>query len=445
LNPLQATFSPDEPNLGPWHRHPPPPPATDHATAQTAGEPLEIPDALREEWEILTAGAVDVLPAKELLARLIESREKKKPLRVKLGLDPSAPDLHVGHTIVINKLQQFQRFGHQVVVIVGDFTARIGDPTGKSETRPQLTLDQVRENAQTYLDQIFLILDRDKTEVVRNGEWFEPMTMNDVVRLASRYTVARMLERDDFSKRYRDGRPIHIHEFLYPLVQGYDSIMVRSDIEIGGTDQKFNLLVGRDLMEQEGMRGQCILTTPLLVGLDGVQKMSKSLGNAIGLTDPPEDIFGKAMSVPDELMKDYLLLALAYPPREVERLLDEAQNGTIHPRDLKARIARELTARYHGEEAARGAEAHFDKVFRSGENPDEIEESRLRLEGSTLRLTSALVGAGLAKSNGEAKRLIRQGGVRVDDARISDEDHELPAGAYLVRVGKRHFRRIHLS
>jgi tyrosyl-tRNA synthetase len=410
-----------------------------------AEDALDIPEPLREQWGILTAGAVDVLPARELLKRLIESNAENKPLRVKLGLDPSAPDLHVGHTIVINKLQQFQRFGHQVVVIVGDFTARIGDPTGKSETRPQLTLDQVRENAQTYLDQIFLILDRDKTEVVRNGEWFEPMTMNDVVRLASRYTVARMLERDDFSKRYRDGRPIHIHEFLYPLVQGYDSIMVRADVELGGTDQKFNLLVGRDLMEQEGMRGQCILTTPLLVGLDGVQKMSKSLGNAIGLTDPPEDIFGKAMSVPDELMKDYLLLALAYPPREVARLLDDAQNGAIHPRDLKARIARELTARYHGEAAAGLAESHFDKVFRSGENPDEIEEARLRLDGPAMRLTSALVGADLAKSNAEAKRLIRQGGVRVDDARISDEDHELPPGTYLVRVGKRHFRRIHLS
>ncbi len=406
---------------------------------------LQIPPDLQEEWEILTAGTIDVLPQKDFLKRLIESKAKKKPLRIKLGLDPSAPDLHVGHTIVINKLQQFQRFGHQVVVIVGDFTARIGDPTGKSETRPQLTLEQVRENAQTYLDQIFLILDRDKTEVVRNGDWFDPMTMNDVIRLASRYTVARMLERDDFSKRYASGKAIHLHEFLYPLVQGYDSIMVRSDLELGGTDQKFNLLVGRDLMEQDGMRPQCIMTVPLLVGLDGVQKMSKSLGNAIGLTDPADEIFGKAMSVPDEMMKDYLLMALAHPPREVEALLADVESGKLHPRDLKARIARELAARYQGEEAARLAEEKFNQVFREKANPDDVPEVSLASEGGSLRLTQALVSAELAKSNGEAKRLIRQGGVKVDDAAVSDENLELKPGSYLVRVGKRHFRRIQLT
>lgn len=417
----------------------------DAGDAKAEEQPLQIPPSLQEEWEILTAGTIDVLPEREFLQRLIESKQKKKPLRIKLGLDPSAPDLHVGHTIVINKLQQFQRFGHQVVVIVGDFTASIGDPTGKSETRPQLTLDQVRENAQTYLDQIFMILDREKTEVVRNGDWFEPMTMPDVVRLASRYTVARMLERDDFSKRYESGRPIHIHEFLYPLVQGYDSIMVRADLELGGTDQKFNLLVGRDLMEQEGMRPQCVMTVPLLVGLDGVQKMSKSLGNAIGLTEPATEIFGKAMSVPDELMKDYLMMALAYPPREVDALLEGVKSGKTHPRDLKARIARELAARYQGEASAKEAEEQFNRVFREKENPDDVPEVTLETGGATMRLTAALVGADLAKSNGEAKRLIRQGGVRVDDAPEKDENRELAPGSYLVRVGKRHFRRIQLT
>jgi tyrosyl-tRNA synthetase len=405
----------------------------------------KVPAALLEEWDALVGGTVDVLPRDEFLRRLIESKKNKKPLRVKLGLDPSAPDLHVGHTVVINKLRQFQRFGHQVVVIVGDFTARIGDPTGKSETRKALSLEETRVNAQTYLDQIFLILDRDKTEVRRNSEWLEPMTMNDVIHLASQYTVARMLERDDFAKRLAEGRPIHIHEFLYPLAQGYDSIAVVSDIELGGTDQKFNLLVGRTLMESHGLRGQCIMTTPLLIGLDGKNKMSKSLGNAIGITDAPEEIFGRAMSVPDEMMKDYCLLVLGYPAAEVEGLLREVAAGALHPRDLKARMARELTARFHDAEAADRAEARFNQVHREREAPDEIEEARLSIPAERGRVVDLLVESGLADSKGAARRLIQQGGVSIDEAKIDAIDAELGSGDYLFKVGKRRFLKIRLT
>ncbi len=403
------------------------------------------PEALQAEWETLTSGVVDLLPEAEFLERLIEARRQGRPLRVKLGLDPSAPDLHVGHTVVINKLVQFQSFGHQVVVIVGDFTARIGDPTGKSETRRALSLEETRANAQTYLDQIFLILDRSRTEVLRNSEWLEPMKMNEVISLASKYTVARMLEREDFAQRFRSGRPIHIHEFLYPLVQGYDSIMVRADVELGGTDQKFNLLVGRDLMAEAGLRGQCIMTTPLLVGLDGVQKMSKSLGNAIGLTEPPAEIYGKAMSIPDSMMRDYLLLALGYRPGEVEPSLAAVAAGELHPRDLKARIARELVERYHGEEAARAAEARFDTIHRRREVPEAVEETVIPASGPSMPLVEVLVRSGMAASKGQARRLIRQGGVTVNQTRAASEEAELGPGVHLVKVGKRHFQRIRLT
>ena len=410
-----------------------------------APEPLAVPEALREEWDILTAGVVDLLPEKEFLERLVESHKEKRPIRIKLGCDPSAPDLHVGHMIVINKLRQFQQLGHQVIFIVGDFTARIGDPTGKSETRKALSVEETNANAETYLDQLFKILDPEKTEVVRNSEWFDSMTMNDVIKLASRHTVARMLERDDFAKRYAEGRAIHIHEFLYPLVQGYDSIMVKSDIELGGTDQKFNLLVGRELMHGEGMRGQCVMTMPLLVGLDGVQKMSKSLGNAIGITEEPKEIYGKAMSVPDKLMHEYFLLVLAYPPGEVDALLESVEKGDVHPRELKARMARELVERYYSAEEAGEAEAQFNRVHREREAPEEIETVELQTDALSLRLTEALVKAGVAESKAQAKRLIQQGGVKVDEKKAASIDAELTSGEYLLQVGKRHFRRIRLT
>ena len=410
-------------------------------------DPLQIPASIREEWDIITGGAVDVLPAEQLRDKLLAARRDRRPLRVKLGADPSAPDLHVGHSVQLNKLRQFQDLGHQVVFIIGDFTARIGDPTGKSETRPALSVEDVSRNAETYLEQIFLILDRDRTEIVRNGDWFDRMNFGDVIRLASRYTVARMLERDDFSRRYAEGRPIHVHEFLYPLVQGWDSVVVRADIELGGTDQKFNLLVGRELMRELGMEPQCILTLPLLVGLDGVNKMSKSLGNYIGLTEPAAEIFGKTMSVPDSMMRDYLVLALAYRPSEADRLLAEVAAGRLPPRELKARIAHELAARYHGAAAADEARAAFDRLFREREIPQQIEEATLPGVPDGMPLTRLLAseGVAMAESVAAAKRLIQQGGVSIDGEKIAAIDHRLSPGQYLVKVGKRQFKRIRLT
>jgi tyrosyl-tRNA synthetase len=407
-------------------------------------EPIgDIPEEIRPEWEIITAGAVDVLPYEELRDRLLKARRAGRPLRIKYGADPSAPDLHIGHTVPINKLRQFQDLGHQVVFIIGDFTARIGDPTGKSETRKALSAEEVEENAKTYLDQMFLILDREKTEVVCNSAWLAPMTFTDVIRLASQYTVARMLERDDFHKRYTEGRPIHVHEFMYPLSQGYDSIAVRADIEIGGTDQKFNFLVGRELMREAGMEPQCILTLPLLVGLDGVNKMSKSLGNYIGITEPADQIFGKAMSVPDEMMRDYLVLALAYPPAEAGRLLADVAAGALHPRDLKARIARELAARYRGAAAAAAAEERFNLIFRQRETPETIECVELPGDPAGLPLTRILASHGveMAKSIAEAKRLIQQGGVSVDGVKNAAIEAKHIPGENHVNVGKRFFKR----
>lgn len=409
-------------------------------------EPLPIPESIREEWEILTSGTVDVLPAEQFRDRLLEARAQNRPIRIKLGADPTAPDLHVGHSVQLNKLKQFQELGHQVVFILGDFTGSIGDPTGKNETRPPLSWEEIEANAKTYLDQIFMILDRDKTEVVRNSTWFKKMNFSDVIKLASRYTVARMLERDDFSKRYAEGRPIHVHEFLYPLVQGWDSVEVRADIELGGTDQKFNLLVGRELMREMNMAPQCIMTLPLLVGLDGVNKMSKSLGNYIGITEPADEIFGKTMSVPDEMMRDYLVLALGYKEAEANRLISDVSVGKLHPRDLKARIGRELVARYHGEAAGRQAAENFDRMFREKELPAEIESTALDSAGAgKMALSKMMVSAGLAGSNSEARRLIEQGGVTVNSERASDARAELERGEYLLKVGKRQFKRIQLT
>ena len=409
-------------------------------------ETLEIPAEIREDWDIITAGAVDVLPAEELRDRLVKAKREGRPLRVKLGADPSAPDLHLGHTVQLNKLRQFQDLGHMVVFIVGDFTARIGDPTGKSETRKALGPEEVEKNAKTYLDQIFQILDPAKTEVVRNSEWLDPMKFADVIRLASQYTVARMLERDDFHKRYTENRPIHVHEFLYPLVQGYDSIAIRADIELGGTDQKFNLLVGRELMREAGMAPQCVMTLPLLVGLDGINKMSKSLGNYIGINESADEIFGKAMSVPDEMMRDYLVLTLSTPPAEAARLLAEVGEGRLHPRDLKARIAFELAARYRGASEAEAARNRFDRVFRQHEAPAEVEEVELSAEASgKLWVAKVMVGAGMATSNREARKLVEQGGVSVNGEKLATADVDLEPGEYMIKVGKRHFKRIKLT
>ncbi len=362
-----------------------------------------------------------------------------RPLRVKLGVDPSSPDLHVGHSVQLRYLRRLQDLGHVAVLIVGDATAMVGDPTGKNVTRPQLDRDQVEANAETYLAQAGLVLDMERVEVVRNSEWFDRMGFMDAVRLCGSMTVARMLERDTFDERFKKGVPISMHEFLYPLMQGRDSVEVRADIEIGGTDQTFNLLVGRDLMRDAGQEPQVCVTLPLLPGLDGEKKMSKSLGNAIGLTDPPREMFGKAMSIPDELMGDYFRLGTDVSAAEVEALLSGS------PRDAKAALAGTFVRLYHGDHAATEAAEEFDRIFRDKGLPDEIEETALPadlVDADGAWIVKVLQHVGLASSGGEARRLIKGGGVKVEGEKVGDEQHRLATGEYLVQVGKRRFHRV---
>ncbi|HYM91411.1 MAG TPA: tyrosine--tRNA ligase [bacterium] len=396
------------------------------------------------QLERLKRGAVEVISEDELLAKLALGR----PLRVKLGLDPTAPDLHIGNAIVLQKLRQFQDLGHEAIVVIGDFTGLIGDPSGKSETRRALSPQEIEQNAQTYRDQYRLILDPARTRVVFNSQWLGAMTFYDVVKLASRTTVHRILERDDFAKRYADRLPIHLHELLYPLCQAYDSVAIAADVELGGTDQKFNNLMGRELQRELGQEPQVVLLTPLLPGLDGVQKMSKSLGNAIGITEPPNEMYGKVMSVSDDLMIPYFEYCTLVPLEEVRGIAAALAAGGVHPRDAKKRLAREITGRYHGEAAARRAEAEFERVFAARERPAEIpdvELSRDRLRGGAIRLVRLLAELGLADSNSEARRLISQGGVSLDGARLTrDVDVTIQDGA-LIQVGRRRFARIRLT
>lgn len=405
-----------------------------HQGGQTRAEHRE------QVLEELLRGVEEVLPEDGLRELLASGRT----LRVKAGFDPTAPDLHVGHTVLINKLRQFQDLGHEVYFLIGDFTAMIGDPSGKNATRPALTREEVAANARTYQEQIHCILDPERTHLVFNSEWMEGMSAADMVQLASRYTVARMLERDDFHDRYRSGSAIAVHEFLYPLIQGYDSVALRADVELGGTDQRFNLLVGRELQKQYGQPQQLVMTLPLLEGLDGVRKMSKSLGNYIAIQDPPGEIFGKAMSVSDELMWRYYELLSLRPLQEVKALRKEVEAGTRHPRDAKEALALELTARFHGEQAAKEAREAFVQQFRHGGVPDDLPERALSADPSGgLPLATALRDAGLVASTSEAMRLIAQGGVRVDEERVDDKGHRLSAGQrVLVRVGKRRYARI---
>ena len=404
---------------------------------------MKIPEAYLEEWNRIVFGAVDVIPEEELLEKIRASRKLQRPLRVKYGADPSAPDIHLGHTVPIRKLRQFQELGHQVVFIIGDFTARIGDPTGRSATRKRLTPEEVKVNAQTYMDQIFKILDPEQTEVVYNASWFDRMNFTQVIELGAKYTVARMLERDDFKKRLSEERPVFIHELLYPLAQGWDSVEVKADIEIGGTDQKFNLLVAREIQRESGLTPQCVLTFPLLVGTDGVNKMSKSLGNYIGITDSPREIFGKTMSIPDNVMGDYLHLTLGYSRKDADHILREVDEGKIHPRDLKARLGRELVTLYHNASAAREAEKEFTRIFKQKENPRDIEELILTGEGDEgIPLTTVIMKMGRANSRREARRLISGGGVSVNEERIESPEQTLHHGEYIVKVGKRHFRKV---
>ncbi|RLJ18056.1 tyrosine--tRNA ligase [bacterium endosymbiont of Escarpia laminata] len=391
--------------------------------------------------EIIRRGTDEILPQDELVKKLA----KGKPLRVKAGFDPTAPDLHVGHTVLVNKLRQFQELGHEVLFLIGDFTAMIGDPTGKSATRPALSREQVMENAQSYEHQIFKILDPEKTTIVFNSSWMGEMSAAEMIQLAGKHTVARMLERDDFHKRYTSGQPISIHEFLYPLVQGYDSVALKSDVELGGTDQKFNLLVGRELQKQYGQEPQSIVTMPILEGLDGVQKMSKSLGNYIGITDAPEDMFGKIMSVSDELMWRYLELLSFRPMSEIDGWKREIEQG-LNPRDVKVRLAEELVERFHSRSDADRAHQAFVSRFRKGQMPDEMPEPVLQTGGEDMPIANLLKEAGLVKSTSEAMRMIKQGAVRIDGERISDKSIKVEAGSVQVyQVGKRRFARVTLE
>ncbi|MFQ5656294.1 MAG: tyrosine--tRNA ligase [Candidatus Methylomirabilales bacterium] len=393
-----------------------------------------------EQLDILTSRTVEVISPAELLKKL---EREARPLRVKLGMDPTAPDLHLGHTVVLHKLRQFQELGHEVIFLIGDFTGMIGDPSGRSETRKPLTAEEVARNAETYKSQIFKVLDPVKTRIEFNSKWLGAMSGQGLIDLASRYTVARMLERDDFQKRYRERLPISIHEFLYPLIQGYDSVVLQADVELGGTDQKFNLLVGRELQRDFGQEPQVIMTVPILEGLDGVQKMSKSLGNSVGLEDPPNDMFGKVMSIPDSLLLRYYGLVTPLDAVEITRIQEGLEKGRLHPRDVKANLGKRLVSLYHSPEAAEVAAQEFDRVFRDRQIPEEIERVRISAADNQLFLYLVLAKGGLTSSNSEARRLIRQGAVEVDGKRVTDVDHELATDReYLIRVGKRRFRKV---
>jgi len=386
---------------------------------------------------------VEVLLDKELVEKLEKSERTGIPLRVKAGFDPTAPDLHFGHTVLLQKLRQFQQLGHEVFFLIGDFTGMIGDPTGKSETRKALTRDDVLRNAETYKEQVFKILDPEKTKVVFNSEWLSSLQASDLIALASKYTVARMLEREDFHNRFVNQQPISIHEFLYPLIQGYDSVALKADIELGGTDQKFNLLVGRELQREWGQPPQTVITMPLLEGLDGVNKMSKSLGNYIGINETPDDIFGKIMSISDELMARYYELLSDLSLIELEKLKVGLKDGSIHPMEAKKSLGRELVSRYHGLAAAAKAEENFVSRFRDNQVPEDMQNFTLVSEAGTILLCKALAETALVKSNSEGRRSIQQGGVKVNSEKISDENCELHAGnEYIVQVGKRRFARI---
>jgi tyrosyl-tRNA synthetase len=390
------------------------------------------------QLQAIRRGSTEVLQESELRDRLKEGR----PLRVKAGFDPTAPDLHLGHTVLINKLREFQELGHHVLFLIGDFTGMIGDPTGKNATRPPLARDEIARNARSYTDQVFKILDRARTEVTFNSVWMDRFTAADMVKLAATHTVARMLERDDFGKRYRTNQPIAIHEFLYPLVQGYDSVALKADVELGGTDQKFNLLMGRELQKHHGQPPQVILTMPLLEGLDGVNKMSKSLGNYIGIDEPPAEIFGKLMSVSDELMWRYIELLSFEPLRTISQWKREVEEGR-NPRDIKAALGQEIVARFHGAEAARAALADFETRFQHGGMPDDMPEVNLKGDGDGLALVQVTKQAGLTASTSEALRMIEQGGVRLDGVKVSDKALRVPKGkTVVVQIGKRRFARV---
>jgi len=394
--------------------------------------------SLEDSLAIIKRGADEIL----VEAELVEKLKKNKPLRIKAGFDPTAPDLHLGHTVLINKLRQFQDMGHEVLFLIGDFTGMIGDPTGKSTTRPALTRDDVIENARSYEQQIFKILDPTKTLVMFNSSWMNEMSPSELIQLAAKHTVARMLERDDFSKRYKGGQPIAIHEFLYPLIQGYDSVAMKADVELGGTDQKFNLLVGRELQKHYGQEPQVVLTMPILEGLDGVQKMSKSLNNYIGIDEAPDEMFGKIMSISDELMWRYFELLSFLPEEDIEKFKQDIEEG-INPRDIKFVLGEELVARFHSPEAATQARENFIARFQKGAMPDDIPEIELSSVDGKLAIANLLKEAKLTQSTSESLRMLKQGAVKMDGEKLSDKGLEVEAGTeHIYQVGKRRFAKV---
>ena len=408
--------------------------------APLAGAP-PITDAVREALAISLRGCEELLPEGEWLAKLARSAASGKPLRIKFGLDPTTPDLHLGHTVVFHKMRQLQDLGHTVIPLIGDFTSMIGDPSGRNSTRPPLTREQIEANAQTYFQQIGLVLDIDRAEVRYNSEWSDPLGTRGMIQLAARYTVARMMERDDFARRFAGNTPISVHEFLYPLMQGYDSVALRADLELGGTDQKFNLLMGRHLQQEYGQEPQCILTMPLLEGLDGVEKMSKSKNNYVGITEPPNTMFAKLLSIDDMLMWRYFTLLSRRADDEIATLKREVEAGR-NPKDAKVMLAKEITARFHGASAADAAERDFEHRARGG-IPDDIAE--LTLAGAPLAIGTLLKQAGLVPSTSEAMRMVEQGGVRIDGAVVSDKGLKVAAGSFVLQVGKRKFARVRLN
>ncbi len=412
-----------------------------NAAPVSTSTPLPLTDKVREALAITRRGADELLIESEFAQKLARAEQSGQPLRVKLGLDPTAPDLHLGHTVVLNKLRQLQDLGHQVIFLIGDFTSMIGDPSGRNATRPPLTREQVETNAMTYFRQASLVLDAERTEIRYNSEWCDPLGARGMIQLASRYTVARMMERDDFTKRYKNGTPIAVHEFLYPLMQGYDSVALKSDLEIGGTDQKFNLLVGRELQKDYGQEPQCILTMPLLEGLDGIDKMSKSKNNYIGITEAPNTMFGKLMSISDVMMWRYYELLSFRSLDEIARLKAEVGAG-MNPRDAKVALGKEIVTRFHSAAAAEDALADFVNRSKGG-IPDDVPE--VAVTGAPLGVPQLLKQAGLCASTSEAMRMIDQGGVRIDGEVVSDKALKVEAGTFVMQVGKRKFARVSLS
>ena len=396
--------------------------------------------SIDKQWELISRGAEEIIPEKELKQKLEESINKDTPLIVKLGCDPSRPDLHLGHGVVLRKLRHFQDLGHQAILVIGDFTAMIGDPSQRNKTRPQLSLEETKANAESYIEQAGHVLNIDSLKIVYNSTWLDAMHFSDVIRLSSHYTVARMLERDDFTKRYKAEIPISIHEFMYPLAQAMDSVELKADVELGGTDQKFNLLVGRDLQREYKQDPQVIITLPLLEGTDGVEKMSKSYGNDIGLTDSPEDMYGKSMSISDKMIEKYFILAADANTKTVSKVKKQLSDSSQNPRDIKRELARAIVQLYHGEDAAKESEQYFDRVIVNKDAPDDMDQVELSIDTQLIEVVN---NEGLTSSKGEARRLIKQGAIRVDDEKITDESHILLKGKEVViKVGKRRFIKI---